>query len=219
MPKAILAYSALLILGGLATTLPLHAQSAPQVIISWRASTFTPAGYLGKPLPTAESRIEASVEALQNGRLIDLSKETIYWYVDNNFVSGGTGIHSTFFRTPPLKFSPISLRVEIPTLKEGVIKGITIPVVFPEAVMQTPSTPLRPPLALKGLPFFFNVDFAEILSFDWIVNGEKAAASGEPDVLTIKTVPAGAALNVTLSIYNPFSEIEAAKKANTLIIP
>ncbi len=195
------------------------AASTPEVFITWRTRTFVPNGYQGKALPTANSLIDASLEVLDQGQSVDLSKQTIYWYTDNHQVLSATNKQIMSLRAPDYAFNPIALRVEIPTYQGGgLIKQVTIPVIYPEVIIQGPNVVSNSSTTLRGLPYFFNTDFIENLLFTWTVNGETASgAGGTPDILNaVIQGPSGSSVNVELRVNNPLRPLEAVQKLFTL---
>ena len=89
-----------------------HAQTAssPQFLVTWKTSgSYIPSFYLGKALPTYGSQITASLELVSQGKILDLSNQTIYWYLEDNLVGGGVGVQQVTF--PPVGEAPNSIIV------------------------------------------------------------------------------------------------------------
>src|ERR1039458_3932339 len=79
-----------------------HAQtvSSPQFLVTWKATeSYIPPFYTWKALPTAGSNIVASVELVSGGRIINISSQNIYWYLDDVLMGGGAGVQQITF--PP----------------------------------------------------------------------------------------------------------------------
>ena len=91
-----------------------HAQSAtPQMVVTWQAyGSYVPPAYGGKALPNQESRLTASLELLSNGKLVDLSGQTIYWYLDDTLIDSGVG-HQY------IVFSPLAQRRHFLRLRQN----------------------------------------------------------------------------------------------------
>ncbi|MBI2888766.1 MAG: hypothetical protein HYY10_02465 [Candidatus Liptonbacteria bacterium] len=207
-----------------------HAATPPQIVISWRADTYTPPGYAGKALPTSNSVIAASLDILANNKGTDLSGQLIYWYVNNRLAGSGKGRTSITFRAPSAAPDTLALRVEVPGYPGGaIIKSINIPVVVPESVIVAPLPLLRftpPSTTLTGAPYFFNVRDPLLLKFEWGANYTALPAGqtdnapkGDPRVLTLNLnpdAPKGAPVRVTLGITNPLREAEGAQSFITL---
>lgn len=211
---------AALILGGL--FLSARAQTNPQVVISWRAETYAPASYTGKALPVADARVVVALDFIDQGKIADISSQTIYWYVDNNLISKGRGMANASFRVPKYSAGAVAVRVELPDYQNGpVTRGITIPVARPEIIIETPffKNKVRPPsFSLSAIPYFFTVADASELFFAWKVNGEGVPGAGDPAQLAVQLnadAPAGSPVRVDLSVRNPATESEAA--ANTAL--
>src|SRR3989338_5844802 len=65
--------------------------SSPRVLLTWQAKNYVPAGYLGKALPSPSSIVTASVEIIDQGKIADLSKNNVYWYLNGSLVGSGVG--------------------------------------------------------------------------------------------------------------------------------
>ncbi len=211
-------------------TLLARAATPPQIVISWRADTYTPPGYAGKAFPTSNSTIVTSLDIVTNGKSADLSGQPIYWYVNNRLAGSGKGRVSVTFRAPPSAPDTLALRVEVPGYPGGaIIKSINIPVVVPESVIEAPLPFLRftpPSTTLTGTPYFFNVRDPLLLEFEWVANYATLPAGqtnntpkGDPRVLALNLnpdAPKGAPVRVTLGIINPLREAEGAQSFITL---
>src|SRR3989344_7523557 len=136
------------------------APSTPKILLTWRTDTYVPPGFIGKIMPTANSPIAASAELIDGGKIVDLSKQNVYWYANNNFLAGGIGLQSVTFRAPDAAGGTIDLRAEVPNYSKGSqLKTISVPIVRPGVVIE----PIFPsgrfsssPLQLIGQPYFFN---------------------------------------------------------------
>src|SRR3989344_3706408 len=203
-----------------------HAQTAaPELFITWTASrSSAPPDFQGKIFPGAKSSISASVMLIDNGKAVDLSNETVYWYANNGFIDGGAGVTRVAFGAPSVARNTINLRAQLPSYGENfVVKTIEIPVVVPEAVIDAPfpgGTFSQSPVKVKAYPFFFTVPDLSFLKFLWNVNGTEPTNQEVPGELFIN-VPAGTANNssfsVNLSIENPAAFGQTAKKQTGII--
>lgn len=201
-----------------------YAQTAtnkPQVILTWKALTYTPPDFMGKILPTSNSRMAASVALVDGGRIVDISRETIYWYLNDNFLNGSVGLQDVSFNVPNATGGAFDLRAEITTYSKGnQLKTVSVPVVNPEAVIELPFPSgifYSSLISLFGQPYFFNVDDPSKLNFAWSVNGQTPSGAENPQSLNIKfgSVPSGSNLYVSLRIQNPSNQFESgAKSAN-----
>ncbi len=210
-------------LGVSTTALAQTAAAKPKVIITWIANSYAPPTFGGKVLPTAGSLVSASVALLDGGRLIDLSKETIYWYLDNNFLSGGPGLRGISFRAPDVAGGTVSLRAEIPNYSKGSqLKTISIPVASPEAVIEIPFPSKKfysSSIKLVGQPYFFNIGSASGLNFSWSINGQTPSGAENPQSLNIKigNLAVGSSLSVSLVIQNVSNQFERGAKSENIL--
>jgi hypothetical protein len=185
--------------------------SSPQFLITWKtAGSYIPSFYEGKALPTYGSQITASVELISQGKILDLSNQTVYWYLNDTLIGGGVGVQTVTF--PPLGEPPSSLqlKVELPYYSAGyLINTINIPMVKPQAVISAPYPDgqfSQNTVTLTALPYFFNTSAASNLSYTWSVNGQQGSNTENPEEAQItlpKGTSSGEALSVSLSIKNP----------------
>ncbi len=197
--------------------------SSPWFLITWKTTgSYIPSFYQGKALPTYGSNITASLELISpQGKVLDLSQQTIYWYVNDNLVGGGVGVqHVTF---PPIGDAPntINLRVTIPNYNGAyLVHAITIPMVLPEAVIYAPYPNgqfSQNPVSVQAIPYFFNVSDLTKLSYTWSVNGQNGSNAENPEAAQI-TLPqgtqSGTSVSVSLSLENPNDSTIATASAN-----
>jgi len=198
-----------------------NAQSAPEFLISWRAESYVPPDFQGKPLPIAGSPLTVSFELLEAGKPISLAGKEIYWFIDEKSFSAGRGKQSVTFPTPAEKKGFIDVRIEVPHPKrvgEVLTQTVSIPIVEPEAVIYAPYPGRRlygSVITVSALPFFFNVKNTEELSFYWEVNGKQPTSLDKPEVFEIIFPTAqnkGVKVNIGLIIHNIKNELEAAQK-------
>ncbi|MDO8664672.1 MAG: hypothetical protein Q7K44_03980 [Candidatus Liptonbacteria bacterium] len=189
--------------------------SVPKLFLTWSSNTYVPPGFAGKIMPTANSQITASVELIDGGKIVNLSKQNVYWYGNNNFLSGGLGMQSVTFRAPDAAGGTIDLRVEVPNYSKGnQLKTVAVPIARPEVVIE-PNFPSgrfsSSPLQLAGQPYFFNTTGPARLNFSWSVNGQTPSGSENPQSLNIKfgpTMTPGSTLSVSLSVKNTDSKFQ-----------
>lgn len=198
----------------------------PQILLTWQALSYAPANYQGKVLPGPGSIITASVEIIDQGKIADLSKNIIYWYLDGSLVGSGVGKKTVNVRAPNRALQETEIMVQIPGYKRGLLfKRIALLVASPLAVIEAPyagrSFGSRS-IAVKGVPYFFNVTDLSTLVFSWTVNGEPApqATSTEGKTeLVININPdarIGSTLNIGLTIQDPKEELYYGSKNVTL---
>ncbi|MBI2033499.1 MAG: hypothetical protein HYT13_00130 [Candidatus Liptonbacteria bacterium] len=194
-------------------------RTEPQIFITWSTKVYVPSDFPGKAFPSAMSPIAASVFVVDNGKVADLSRQIIYWYLDDELISNSVGVQSVRFIAKDVIAGIQSLRVQFPNYKNDIlIKTVEIPIVSPEAVIELPlkdNNFSSQRLDMKGKPFFFNVPIASRLTFLWSVNGQKASSTKNQDELNINfgSEPAlGSIFNVDLIIRNVQNIQEFARK-------
>lgn len=176
----------------------------PQFLITWKASgSYIPANYQGKALPTYGSQITASLEIISNGKIASLQGQTIYWYLNDTLLGGGTGAQTITF--PPFGQAPntMTLKVELPSYNGNfLIHTISIPMVQPQAVIYAPypngQFPTNP-VTVTAIPYFFNTASPDNLSYSWSVNGQSGSNTENPEEADI-TLPAGTAAGTTFAV-------------------
>ncbi len=202
-----------------------HAQAAPSptFLITWETTgSYIPSFYQGKAFPTYGSKITASVELISaQGKTLNLSGKTIYWYANDNLIGGGPGIQTITF--PPIGDAPnsLALRVTIPNYNGAfLIHQITIPMVLPRVVLLAPYPNgqfSQNPVNITAIPYFFNVSDPSNLSYTWSVNGQNGSSAENPEEAQI-TLPQGTqpgtALSVALSVKNPNDSTVATANTN-----
>lgn len=225
MPRKIVATTALAVFGVLTFFLQTEAQSArPQLIITWSASqSYAPPSYQGKTLPNQRSSITASLEAVSNvGKSIDLSGQTVYWYLNDNLLGGGAGVQRITFRPYGEAPNSLTLRAEVPNYPGGLlIHEVTVPVVVPQVVIAAPyprNIFSASPAVVQAVPYFFAISSPASLGFSWLVNGQAVADAQNPQTLQIsvpQNTPAGFALVISLAGQNAADKTSA--NANTTL--
>ena len=202
-----------------------RAQSQPYIFLTWKAETYVPPHYPGKALPIPNSKITVAVDLVDQGRVVDLSSETTYWYLNDAFLTGGAGITRVAITAPDtLGKNTIRLRVALPNYQGGVMKSVTIPVTLPEIVIEhaLPRKEVRgETLEVRGWPYFFNVrDLSELL-LSWSVAGKEPEPYPDPSALRVSvrgSLPSGARIPVRFGAENPEHRFETANKADVFTI-
>lgn len=182
----------------------------PQLLLNWSADTYVPEGFPGKVLPSSDSAIIAGLDMVSLGKRVDLSGYKVFWYVNNRFYKGGVGLTSITLNAPHfIGATSITLRVSVTDYPGGPGKTVVIPVVVPEAVIQSSASVLSPstaPFNLQAYPYFFNVDDPSQLSFSWSLNGAEISTQN-PFTVTREMADRGRA-KVKLGVRNPQRPIE-----------
>ncbi len=198
-----------------------NAQATPQFLISWRSQNYAPSWYQGKVLATRGSWIDASFDLIENGKIVDLSKKKVRWYVNDDLrrnEEDGLGIKNYSFSVADYTNEDIEIRIVIVDYKESQISGmIMIPLAKPEAVIDAPYSGRRIPSGtniFRMYPFFFDVKDLGKLSFNWVVGGRSAEGSaGNASILKLNIdslAPSGFGIDVQATINNLTNEMEFA---------
>lgn len=197
--------------------------SAAEMHITWRAQTYAPPTYAGKLLPTAGARVTASVLVVQNGKLLDLTGKTIYWYLNDEFIEGGDNQQTIEFRVPKDKNGTIAdLMVRLPDTAGGLVNTIDIPIIAPQVAIDAPfprGVVTGPSFRVRARAYFFNTPSPAFLSYSWGVNGKEPSAE-DPENLSVAIEPGstpGLPIMLNLNVKNPLSLIEFAGHTKTLV--
>ncbi len=196
-------------------------QAQPQFLLSWNAgNSYAPSSYKGKILPGSQSQIVASLELVAGGQIINISNQSIYWYLDDTLIGGGVGVQRIAFY--PFGSAPEmeTLKVALPNYSGGyLVHQINIPVINPGVVIATP----YPSDQFSGqnatataLAFFFNTP-TENLSFTWSVNGQTGSNTENPDILQINLpnqAPSGSTIAISLNAQDKNTGQSASASKN-----
>ncbi|MDP2598534.1 MAG: hypothetical protein Q8P49_01750 [Candidatus Liptonbacteria bacterium] len=197
-------------------------QTGPRFFITWSAATYAPLGFTGKTLPTANSPITASFEVINQGKLVDLSGKTIYWYANDTLIENASGKQTATFLAPTIAPNTVTLRIELPNYNGFTFMEVKIPVTTPRAVIEAPYRQgifSGSSASVRGTPYFFSVKKPSSLAFSWSVNGESAPSAENPEVLTIGLNPdaqSGSPINIGLTIKNPGNFFEQVSNVISL---
>lgn len=143
---------------------PLAAHGAnPNLIATWKARSYTPLSYIGKPLPVGGTPIDVALTMVDNNRVISLSGAEIRWYQENTLVARGTGRTLFSFIAPHTGQDTMNLRVSVLNYNGRTVdQFINIPIVRPEAVIDQAALP-----TLKPLFYFFSITDPTSLAISW----------------------------------------------------
>jgi hypothetical protein len=210
----------------MAFSLKTNAQAVPQMIVTWQAyGSYIPPGYADKALPNQESELMASLTLLSNGKPVDLSNQTIYWYLDDTLIGNSIGEQHIIFS--PFGTAPafLTLKAELPNYNGTLlIHQIQIPLISPKAVIEAPhpaSQFSENPITLQGTPYFFYVSDPSALSYTWSVNDQASAAAENPQTLQINldpATPSGSSFNVSLTIINSQDSVSGNDSTNVVYV-
>jgi len=206
----------------LLATISASAQATPQFLVSWQAESYVPSWYQGKVLATKGSAIKVSFELIDNGKIADLSKKKVRWYINDKLVQNenkGLGLKSYSFIADDYPGQDTEIRITIVDYKDEVLdKIIVIPIVSSEAVIDAPYTNREIKSGRNSFfayPFFFNIKDLNKLSFEWLVDNQAAEAGDNSAILDLNVdslAPKGFEINVKLTIKNLLDELSFASK-------
>lgn len=205
--------------------LPFNTMAAePQFLISWQAENYAPSWYSGKILPTKDTSVEISFELIDKGKLANLSKTKVRWYVNDELVKNeknGLGIKSLKIITPNYSGQETEIRISVVDYLGGetLDRIIKIPVVGPEVLIDSPYPDKKISAGLsifQAIPFFFNIKNLNSLSVEWSVNEQKPAGLFfNPWLLNLNIgpeTPIGTEIKLSVLVKNILKELEFASK-------
>ncbi|MCH7677422.1 hypothetical protein IH879_21080 [candidate division KSB1 bacterium] len=183
----------------LGTFTPVAGQATPEFLVTWKANTYVPAGYQAKALPIRGSQVEVSFELIDNGKIADLSRSTIRWFINFKLQETGIGNKTFAFTITPYDNRIPSIKILILDYKGAELKHLfDIPIAEPDVVIDT-----NDQRNFRGLPYFFNVNNINSLDFGWEVNDKKPeGAVDRPDLLSldIPEIQLGESLDINISL-------------------
>jgi len=185
------------------------AQTAPEFLITWKASNYAPPNYQGKILPIPGSTIAIAVELIDNGQIADLSQSEIRWSVNNTLKASGLGMKNLSLRIDSTDTRDQDVTITIIGYRgQNLQKSLLIPLALPEVIIQRNEFN-----TFRALPYFFNVSNLNDLSFNWLANGQ--APSGlpqNPDILNLNLseMPTGLRINIDLNVVSKINSLERA---------
>jgi hypothetical protein len=194
------------------TPISLPVDFGPQILLTWKAQNYTPIEYAGKSIPVGNTSVLASMELLDNGKLVDLTDIRVNWYLDGEFFDGGLNKHSILIRLPKLPINKILIRAEIQNYKESdIVRAVEIQPIRPEVVIESgyPYSFLYSLThTLKATVYYFNVKNPTSLVYAWKVNDVAATSNENPSLLDVvlpDSTPNKFLLTTSLSVTDPES--------------
>ncbi len=203
------------------------AQAAPfEFVTSWRAHSYAPPMYVGKILPTANTRVTASFTLLEKHASVDTSKTMVRWFLNDQFLTSGIGAQSVTFTTDDLTLSgALTLKVFIPRFrgKEDLIRFIDIPIVRPELVIRAPyigGNINAGNHTFEALPYFWNINSTSDLLIRWVAGNDQSPEGRGQGAITL-TIPQPrrpTPLTISLSAKHATNEFEVGSASVELLI-
>ncbi len=165
----------ILILG---ISLPALSYAAPELIITWKAASYTPKDYAGKALPIAGTPIDVSALLIDGGKVINLASYDINWYAGEDRIAGGKGVATTRTKAPITGQDFLELRVNVGKYENQPLDAfVTIPVVRPEILIRKKEG--TKPQEFSIIPYFWNILSESGLTVTWEDTGDTVTASAE----------------------------------------
>lgn len=195
-----------------------HTYAGTEFMTSWSAKTYAPAWYTGKVFPVYQSFVTVAFELVENGKMVDLSKTIVQWYVNDTMLrneTNGLGIKKFTLYNQQYNGDIINVKIAIPNYKGSALqKTIDIKVKNPEVVIDVPYFEKRVPkgdATVFAWPFFFNATRASELGLQW--NTEGAPQPGVlGEALTVKVgddVSVGTQYRIGATIGNKKKPLES----------
>lgn len=185
------------------------AQTPPKFLITWRASNYAPSDFAGKILPVPKSAVAVSLELIDGSRIADIASNEIRWFVNNELRHSGRGVKNFSFVLDDFDRDDQLVRVDIINYKNSDLsETITVPIGQPEVSVKKIGGDL-----FTALPYFFNVNRPEQLTYLWRANNQTPFGTpSNPWLLSLDAspLPKGATLNVSVEVTNPIDELERA---------
>lgn len=159
--------------------------AATEFLTSWKSpNSYVPNWYVGKALPTKDSKIIVSFEILEDGKLVNLKKTAIRWYLNDKLIANekdGFGVQTISFMVPNDIDGDIVVRISLPNYKnKGIENSFIIPVKSPQISIEALSYNndiAKKETTFTAWPFFFDVKFTNELISRWFVDGREAKNS------------------------------------------
>lgn len=204
-----------------------NAQTAPRFLTSWKAQSYVPGWYEGKIFPAPGTPVEARFELVDAGKIADLSKAKVRWYLNGELVrneENGLGIKSLNFIASQSGGQDVEIRIAVLDYGDGggqIDEVIRIPVAKPEVVINSPYPDRLIKVgknSFRATPLFFGAKeiSADNFSFEWSVDGKKIEGFFEKQADFVLDVgaqtSAGAKLRLSVLAKNLLKELESANK-------
>lgn len=196
-----------------------YAQTADQLIVTWRAENLYPADFVGKPMPTSGSPIQLSVEAVIAGKITNLASADISWFLDETLLERGVGLKTTHFTARSSATNNNFVRAQVKLGAKNLETTVRIPVKQVRVVIEIPTTdktlPANSEIQISAVPYFFNIESLENLAFNWVINNNRQKQIGNGELtLKIGEPQSGEQqrMTITANIQNLLNPLEVAQE-------
>ncbi|TSA45136.1 hypothetical protein D4R51_02400 [bacterium] len=185
-------------------------QTANPLIITWQANNYFPAGYNGKALVTPNTLVIASVELIKNNKLTDTTGTEIRWYLDDKIIASGIGLKTVSFSASQQQSGHQTLKASLRIGNDPFENSSQIRVVQPTVVISFPlpgrAVKAGSQVSLEAIPFFFNVQSLDGLTFNWLINNQRATGRDNRVVMSVGTPQSNFQNSVPISVTVQNSE-------------
>lgn len=146
---------------------PFFLHAAPELILTWQAVSYTPQGFMGKALPTADTPVEASILLIDGGRIINLAPYEINWYADEKRIAGGTGVYTAKTKAPATGQDSFELRAHVAKYADSPIDAFaTIPIIKPQiTIIKKMKRGAATEFSIA--PYFWNITDPRDITITW----------------------------------------------------
>lgn len=201
------------------------AQTSGDLLITWRASNYTPNDFVGRAPSTNGNIVFVSAELLLGKKIQNISQATISWFVDGAFSNKGVGMKEFSFFVTKVGRSSHSVRVVVQTKTNKYEGLVSVPVFNPIITIENkyPRGFVHSGEQVNFLviPYFFNISSPSEITSLWTINGEKQ--NGTRDTLltlNIGSPKTAEQKNMVIEsfVQNIKNKIESAKEKINLSI-
>lgn len=204
----------------------LRAQSvnSSEIILTWHANNFYPSDFLGKPLVTRNTNLTLAAEVIQNNKFLDTSRANFYWYADGKLIERGEGLKQISYTTSKKETDTEFIKVTVKNGKETYETSSKIPIAGYDLALEIPypgySVKSGSQIALKAVPYFFNIQSLLDLSFFWKINNiqESTQSANELAVNIGKSDLPGQTIEIEVRAVNQTSPLESVLERVQLFI-
>lgn len=200
-----MAFSFVFLLSTLAT-----AQTAPELMVTWKSNNYAPANFQGKILPIDGSKIDMALELIDSGKIANLSGSEIHWLVNGEDLKSGVGLKNISFTADGFRGNQ-TIDITVKNYGGGDLeKIVTIPLARPEVVIGGGGN------MFEALLYFFNVTDVDQIRINWSANGQRATGLVKDPTkinLDLSQLPAGSEVSLKVEAQNTLKPLEIASQS------